>query len=258
MSLIKTKEELDILRESGKRLARAVRMGREYAKPGMTTRELDEYLEKIVRDGGDVPSFKGYRPAGARMPFPGAACISVNDEIVHGIPGDYIMKEGDLVTIDYGVTHKGLITDHAVTFIVGDASVAPERVRKLLEVTERSLWAGIEAAGSGKRIGDISHAIEEWQVKNKFGNIRELGGHGVGHKVHEEPYVPNYGHKGQGPLIKPGMVLALEPMFIVDGTEDIRLLPDGYTIVSHSGAVSAHFEHTIAITEDGVEVLTVE
>lgn len=258
MSMIKTKEELEILRESGKRLARAVRMGTEYAKAGMTTQELDDYLSKIVTDGGDIPSFKNYKPAGARKPFPGAACISVNDEIVHGIPGSYVMKEGDLVTIDYGVTHKGLITDHAVTFIVGGKDKAPERVQKLLEVTERSLWAGIEAAGAGKRIGDISAAIEEWQKKNKFGNVRELGGHGVGHKVHEEPYVPNYGHKGQGPLIKTGMVLALEPMFILDGTEDIRLLPDGYTIVSHSGAVSAHFEHTIAITEDGVEVLTVE
>lgn len=255
MSLIKSEGEIEIMREGGRRLARAVRMGAAYAKAGMTTRELDAYIEQLILEGGDIPSFKNYQPHGARKPFPAAACISVNDEIVHGIPGDRVIEEGDVVSIDVGLTHRNLVVDHATSVIIGSAS---KRVEELLKVTEQALWAGIDAAKVGGHIGDISAAIEALQVANKFGNVRELGGHGVGHKVHEDPYVPNYGRKGTGMQIREGMVLALEPMFIMDGTEDIRQMPDGYTIVAHSGSTAAHFEHTIAFTKNGVEVLTRE
>ncbi len=255
MSLIKTPGEIEILREGGKRLAKVLRMTRDYIKPGMTTREIDAYAEKLILDFGDTTPFKNYQPRGARKPFPAALCISVNDEIVHGIPGDRVIKDGDVVSIDLGLTHRGLVTDHALSVIVGDA---PQRVKDLLRYTEEALWKGIDAAKIGGHIGDISAAIEEVQVKHKYGNVRELGGHGVGHGVHEDPYVPNYGRKGTGPRLQQGMVLAIEPMFILDGTEDIRQMPDGWTIVTHSGATAAHFEHTIAFTDKGVEVLTME
>jgi methionyl aminopeptidase len=255
MSLIKSEGEIEIMREGGRRLARVVRMACEYVRPGMTTKELDTYIDTLITEMGDIPSFKNYQPHGARRPFPAAACISVNDEIVHGIPGERVIEDGDVVSIDVGLTHRNLVVDHAKSVIVGSA---PKRVQELLQVTERSLYAGIDAAKVGGHVGDISASIEEWQVNHRFGNVRELGGHGVGHKVHEDPYVPNYGRKGTGPQLKEGMVLALEPMFILDGTEDIRQMPDGYTIVTHSGAYAAHFEHTIAFTKDGVEILTLE
>lgn len=256
MSLIKSPGEIEIMREGGRRHARILRLIKEYTKPGMTTREVDEYAEKLVREGDDIPSFKNYRPRGARTPFPGSICISVNDEIVHGLPGDRILEEGDVVSVDLGLTHNKLVTDSAITFVVGNEPTG--RVKELLEFTERALWAGINAAKLGGHVGDISAAIEEVQIAHKFGNVRELGGHGVGHGVHEDPYVPNYGRKGTGPKLQKGMVLAIEPMFLLDGKEDIRQMPDGWTIITHSGAIAAHFEHTIAFTENGVEVLTLE
>jgi methionyl aminopeptidase len=222
-------------------------------KPGISTLELDTLAEKLIRDGGDTPPFKNYTPHGARTPFPAALCISVNDEIVHGIPNkDRILKDGDIVSLDLGVEHNGMITDAAITVAVGEVSA---EIEGLIADTERALHEGIKAAKVGGRIGDIGNAIERVGNKGGYGIVRELGGHGVGHAVHEEPYVPNYGTKGNGPLLKPGMVLALEPMFML-GEEEIRLMPDGYTIVTHDGSLSAHFEHTIVITEDGVEIVT--
>jgi methionyl aminopeptidase len=256
MSLIKSPGEIEIMREGGRRHARILRLLKEYTKVGMTTMDVDKYAESLVRENGDIPSFKNYKPHGAKKMFPASLCISINDEVVHGIPGDRVIKEGDVISIDLGLTHKNLVTDSAITFVVGREATG--RVKELLKATEEGLWAGINAAKIDGHVGDISAAIEEVQRKYRFGNIRELGGHGVGHGVHEDPFVPNYGRKGTGAQLKKGMVLALEPMFILDGTEDIRQMPDGYTIITHSGAVAAHCEHTIAFTENGVEVLTME
>ena len=253
MSKFKTAEEIALLRESGKRLAAVLQEVKNAIKPGVTTKELDDLAERLIRGKGDEAPFKNYTPHGARAPFPAALCVSLNDEIVHGIPGkERVIKEGDIVSIDLGVAHKGMITDAALSVVVGDVS---EEVRTLLKETERSLYDGIHAAKPGGRIGDIGAAIEAVAQKNGYGIVRELGGHGVGHAVHEDPYVPNYGKKGTGPILKTGMVLAIEPMFML-GKEDINLMSDGYTIVTEDGSLSAHFEHTIVITDDGVEILT--
>lgn len=252
MSKIKTPEDIMHLRESGKRLARVLLAVRDAIAPGVTTGELDQLAEKLIRDGGDIPPFKGYTPHGARTPFPAALCVSVNDEIVHGIPGDRVIEEGDIVSIDLGVTHHGLVTDSAMSVIAGSA---PKEVRKLVERTHEALMLGIKAARGGAHIGDIGAAIEAVANAEGYGIVRELGGHGVGHAVHEDPYVPNYGRKGDGPILKPGMVLALEPMFML-GSEEIRLMPDGYTIITEDGALSAHWEHTILITNGAPEILT--
>ncbi len=253
MAKFKTKEEIADLRISGKRLAFVLQEVKKAVKPGVSTLELDTLAEKLIRDGGDTPPFLNYTPHGARSPFPAALCVSLNDEIVHGIPSkNRIIKSGDIVSIDLGVTHNGMITDAALSVAVGE--VSPE-IEKLIADTERSLYEGIKSARVGGRIGDISSAIERVGNKGGYGIVRELGGHGVGHAVHEEPYVPNYGGKGTGPLLKPGMVLAIEPMFML-GKEEIRLMPDGYTIVTLDGSLAAHFEHTIVVTEDGVEIVT--
>lgn len=255
MAKIKTDQEIALLRESGKRLARILLAVKSEIKPGVSTKYLDEVAERLIREGGDLPPFKDYTPYGAHAPFPAALCVSINDEVVHGIPGkDRIIKEGDIVSIDLGLAHKGMITDAALTVAVGNVS---GDVRTLIAETERSLYKGIAAARPGGRIGDIGAAIEAVARGHGWGIVRELGGHGVGHAVHEEPYVPNYGKKGTGPILKPGMVLAIEPMFML-GDEAIRVMPDGYTVVTRDGSLSAHFEHTIAITKNGVEILTQE
>lgn len=253
MAKIKTAEEIALLRESGKRLAFVLQELKKAIKPGVTTKDLDILAEKLIRAEGDIPPFLNYTPHGARRAFPASLCVSVNDEIVHGIPrADRIINEGDIVSIDLGVSHKGMITDSALTVAVGEVS---PQIKKLLEQTERSLFEGINAVRVGGRIGDIGAAVEAVAKKHGYGIVRELGGHGVGHEVHEEPYVPNYGSKGTGPIIKSGMVLAIEPMFMLGG-EDILAMPDGYTVITKDGSLSAHFEHTIAITDAGVEILT--
>lgn len=252
MSKFKTNEEIDLLRESGKRLARVLQRVAGEIKPGVTTKYLDEVAERLIRETGDIPPFLNYTPHGARKPFPASLCVSVNDEIVHGIPGPRVILEGDIVSIDLGLTHKGMITDAALTIPVGKISAD---VAELIRQTEISLFEGIKAMRVGGRIGDIGAAIERVANKHHYGIVRELGGHGVGHAVHEDPYVPNYGTKGTGPLLKAGMVLALEPMFTL-GHDDVALMPDGYTIVTEDGSLSAHFEHTVAITEAGIEIVT--
>lgn len=253
MAKIKNTEEIKLLRESGKRLAHVLRETAKAVAPGVTTGELNALVERLIAEGGDTAPFKGYTPYGAEYPFPGAICISVNDEIVHGIPGDRVLKEGDVVGLDCGLAHHGLITDSAVSVPVGEVD---EEVRILLEKTKEALMAGIRAATCGNRIGDISAAIEAVAKKMNYGNVKELGGHGVGHAVHEEPYVPNWGKAGTGPILKPGMVLALEPMFTLGGS-DIMLMPDGYTVVTEDGSYAAHFEHTIVITEGAAEIITI-
>ncbi len=249
---VKKPSEIELLRESGKRLGRVLRAVGAAVKPGITTRELDDLAEKLIREGGDIPSFKGYQPYGADEPFPASICISVNDEIVHGIPGKRVLQEGDIVGLDLGLTHKGMITDAAISVPVGNISV---RLQKLLSRTEEALMAGIAAARGGAHTGDIGAAVEAVAKKEKYGVIRELAGHGVGYHVHEDPYVPNYGKKGEGTLLEPGMILAIEPMFTL-GKRYIETLEDGYTIVTQDGSLAAHFEHTILITEGKPEILT--
>jgi methionyl aminopeptidase len=248
---IKTKEEIEILRECGRRLAESIEMTSKLTKPGITTRELDEYFEKTVRDRGDVPAFKNYKPTGAPVPFPCSLCISVNDEVVHGIAGDRVLKEGDIVTLDGGITHRGLITDHARTFAVGKIS---KKDQELMDATERAMYTGIEAAKGTATVQMIGRAIEKY-VGRKYGIVEDLAGHGVGYKVHEEPYVPNYDMGGKAIKLRPGMVIAIEPMLCA-GTHEVRLLGDGYTFVTADGKQSAHFEHTVVITEGEAEILT--
>ncbi len=254
MAKFKTSDEIVLLRESGKRLARVLNAVAKEIKPGVTTKHLDEIAEKLIRATGDTPPFLNYTPHGVKVPFPASLCVSVNDEIVHGIPGERIIQNGDIVSIDLGLTHNGMITDSALTVAVGNV---PDEVTELITETKRGLMEGIKAIRPGARIGDIGAAIERVAQSHGYGIVRELGGHGVGHAVHEEPYVPNYGRKGTGPLLKPGMVIAIEPMFML-GRENIMLLPDAYTVVTEDASLSAHFEHSVVVTKTGVEILTIE
>ena len=254
MSLLTQPEDIATLREGGRRLAAYVKEVGATIKPGITTRELNDHFERLVRAGGDETSFLNYAPRGAKRPFPAAICISVNDEVVHGIPTENsrVVMEGDIVTLDGGVTHQGLITDHAVSFIAGtpDADATA-----LLQATERGLLAGIAAAKIGNHVGDISAAIEAVGVVAGYGIVYELGGHGVGYHVHEEPYISNVGDAGTGEELVEGMVLAIEPMF-TEGTPKVKLMKDGYTFVTADGSRAAHFEHTILLTKNGPEIIT--
>lgn len=251
--IIKTKEEIEILKEGGKRLARIVDTLAKETKAGMSTWDLEERARELIAEGGDIPAFLNYRPEGAPTPFPCALCVSVNSEIVHGIPKkETILKNGDVVSIDCGLKHKGLFTDHATTVIVGEGTKV---TRELLQVTKESLMAGIEMAKAGNKTGDIGYAVSAVVRPHGFGVVRELAGHGVGKHIHEDPYIPNYGKNGAGVLLQPGMVIAIEPMITI-GKPDIVSLSDGYTIKTADGSKSAHFEHTVAITEDGPIILT--
>lgn len=250
--LIKTTEEIEIIREGGKRLARVLVAVRDAVKPGVTTRELDQLAEKIVRDAGDEPAFLNYTPEGMNIAYPGTLCVSVNDEIVHGIASDRVLLEGDIIGIDMGINHGGFYTDSALTVPVGHVD---DNAKKLIQVTEAALVVGIDAARAGKTIGDVGHAIEKCVKDNGFVVVEELGGHGVGYSQHEDPHIANYGERGQGLRLKPGMVIALEPI-VNEGTRYIKLMPDGYTYVTKDHKRSAHFEHTILITDGEPEVLT--
>ncbi len=250
--IIKTKEEIEILREGGKRLASVLRKVKDAVRPGVSTKELDEIAFSEIKALGDEPAFLNYQPYGASYPYPASLCVSVNEEIVHGIPGDRVLKEGDIVSIDLGLKHKGYFTDHAVTVPVGKIS---KQDQELLAVTEEALNIGIEAIKAGGNIGDIGYAIEQYVKEFGFGIVRGLSGHGVGVHIHEDPYVPNYGKMGQGEKLVPGMVIAIEPMITL-GNPAMKTLKDGYTIVSKDGSRAAHFEHTVAITEEGAEILT--
>lgn len=250
--IIKTKEEIEILREGGKRLASVLRKVKHAVRPGVSTKELDEIAFSEIKALGDEPAFLNYQPYGASYPYPASLCVSVNEEIVHGIPGDRVLKEGDIVSIDLGLKHKGYFTDHAVTVPVGKIS---KQDQELLAVTEEALNIGIEAIKAGGNVGDIGYAIEQYVKEFGFGIVRGLSGHGVGVHIHEDPYVPNYGKMGQGEKLVPGMVIAIEPMITL-GNPAMKTLKDGYTIVSKDGSRAAHFEHTVAITEKGAEILT--
>lgn len=249
-----TEKEITILREGGKHLARVLNAVAKATVPGVSTDELNALAEKLIREFGDTPSLVGYTPRGAKRPYPATICISVNDEVVHGIPNENprIIEEGDIVGLDCVLTHKGVFVDSAISVIAGKGD---EDAESLLEATQEALSAGIAVARAGNRIGDISAAIEEVGVRRGYGIVFELGGHGVGHSVHEEPYVPNVGDAGQGELLVEGMVIAIEPMF-TEGTPRVKLLKDGYTFVTTDGSRAAHFEHSILITKDGAEILT--
>lgn len=252
MITIKTKEEIAVLREGGKRLSRVLSEVAKAVKPGVTTLELDRLAEKLIREADDEPAFLRYQPWGAPYPYPASLCVSLNNEVVHGIPDMRKLKEGDLVSLDLGIRHDGLITDAALTVSAG----APDTPgKKLMEATKEALAVGIKAAWPGGFVGDIGKAIEEYVKPLGYGIVTLLGGHGVGYEVHEEPYIPNYKMKGNGPKLKPGMVLAIEPM-LTEGKEDVYLDKDGYTWKTVDGTRAAHFEHTIAITREGVEILT--
>ena len=252
MSTIYTKEEIASLREGGKRLATVLHEVAKMVRPGVRSIELDKAAERLIRQYGDTPSFLHYKPEGARFPYPNSLCVSINNEVVHGIPDDTILEEGDIVGLDLGLTHNGLVADMAITVPVGTIDAG---AKKLVDATREALSVGIAAARGGARVGDIGHAIETFAKPYGYGVIEVLGGHGVGHKVHEDPYIANVGRKGTGPILKPGQVLALEPM-LNEGTKEVYLDDDGYTFETADGKRSAHFEHTILITENGPEILT--
>lgn len=244
---IKSPAELALMRRAGEVVAATIETLMEIVRPGIKTRDLDDVARKEILSHGAKPSFLGYRG------FPATICTSINEEIVHGIPGDRIIKEGDLVKLDVGAIVGGFHADSAVTIgagILGDAEVA------LLRVTQQALENAILASQPGSRIGDLGAAVQRYvESEGSFGIVREYVGHGIGRRLHEEPGVPNYGEPGRGPKLRVGMALAIEPMVNL-GTHETRLLEDGWTVVTADGSLSAHFEHTLAITENGPEVLT--
>jgi len=250
--LKKTPEQIEIMREGGKRLADVLDEVQKAVVSGITTGELDNIAEKLIRKGGDVPSFLGYRPDGAATPFPATLCTSVNNEVVHGIPGDKVLKEGDIIGIDLGLCRKGFHVDMARTVAVGEID---ECAKNLISVTKKSLDAAIASIKPGMRTGDIGVAIEKVVNPSGFSIVLELGGHGIGERVHEDPYVPNFADPGKGVVLEEGIVLAIEPI-VNEGGEEIDLGSDGYTFTTKDGKRSAHFEHTIAITKNGTEILT--
>ena len=252
MSLTKTKEEIEILKEAGRRIALVFDSLEKRVLPGVLTEELDRLAEMEIRKTGDAPAFLGYQPDGAKQAYPATLCVSVNDEVVHGLPGKRALKDGDIVGLDLGLIHRGLVIDMAKTFPVGKISAEDE---VLIEKTKVALYEGIKAARAEKRIGAIGNAIEKIGREKNYGVVEILGGHGVGHKVHEAPYIPNYGNPDDGPEIKEGMVLAIEPMFNL-GTKHVFLDQDGFTYKTRDGKKSAHFEHTIAIVLGEPVILT--
>ncbi|MEX2010331.1 MAG: type I methionyl aminopeptidase [Parcubacteria group bacterium] len=251
---IKTKEEIEIMKEGGRRHAAILSTLVSMVRPGLKTEELEDKARELIEEGGDKAAFLNYTPQGASRPFPAALCVSVNEEIVHGIPneGGRVLMEGDIVTLDLGLIHKGFITDSAVTVGVG---IFDEEAEQLIHIAKRALDAGVRAAIGGGHIGDIGAAIGKVVEGTGFALAEDLAGHGVGYRVHEDPYVPNTGKAGTGDELVPGMVIAIEPMVNV-GTGKIKLMKDGYTIVTRDGKRSAHFEHTVAITEKGNIILT--
>lgn len=252
--IITNNTERGNLIEAGKRLAVVLRALKAKVVPNITAEELDDLAEELIRAKGDEPCFLGYTPEGASRPYPATLCVSINDEVVHGIPNESVkvLKKGDIVGLDLGLTHNGIVVDSAITVPVGEIG---QEVSLLLDATERALAKGIAAANPGKHIGDISYAIQEEIEHAGFKVIRELGGHGVGNLVHEEPFIPNFGRPGEGELLVEGMVLALEPISTA-GKAAITLAADGYTFRTKDGSRSAHFEHTILIERRGARIIT--
>lgn len=252
--IIKNDTERENLIEGGRRLAAVLLALRARVAPGVTAEELDDLAEQMIREGGDEPCFLGYTPEGGTRPYPATLCVSINDEVVHGIPNESkrVLKEGDIVGLDLGLAHEGIIVDAAITVPVGSVD---EESKRLLQATETALAAGISAAIPGNHVGDIGSAIQKEIERAGFSVVKELGGHGVGDRVHEEPFIPNYGRKGHGPVLLEGMVLALEPISSA-GKASVTLAPDGYTFRTKDGSRSAHFEHTILLEATGARIMT--
>ena len=246
MVYLRKRDEIDAIRQSARLVARTLRMLAGEVRPGVTTAELDRLAEEFIRSHGGRPAFKGYRG------FPASICPSVNAEVVHAIPGGTTLQEGDIIGIDVGVEKDGYYGDAAVSLPVGE--VSPE-ARRLLDVSRQALVEGIAQAKAGNRVGDISHAIQTHAEKNGFSVVRTLVGHGIGREMHEEPQVPNFGPPARGPRLMTGQVLAIEPMINVGGHE-VMVQPDGWTVVTRDGSLSAHFEHTVAVGENGPEILS--
>jgi methionyl aminopeptidase len=238
--------EIEKIRESSRIVAETIRLLRGLTREGVSTGELDRKAEQYIRDQGGEPSFMGYHG------YPASTCISINEEVVHGIPGNRVIRAGDIVGVDVGVVKNGYHGDAAATFAVGDI---PESVDKLLRVTKECLMKGIEAFRAGNRLGDVGYAVQAHAERHGYGVVRSLVGHGIGERMHEDPQVPNYGDPGTGLKLKPGMVCAIEPMITMGGWE-VETLSDQWTIVTRDGSLAAHFEHTVALTEDGPEVLS--
>jgi methionyl aminopeptidase len=247
---LKSREDLERMRRAGRIVAEVLERLQEEVRPGVTTVELDRVAEEMTRKRGAVPAFKGYGVGGRT--FPAALCVSVNDEVVHGIPSARALQEGDIVGLDFGVVVEGYYGDAAVTVAVGTIS---EQAEHLLRATRESLWQGIGAVRVGNRVGDLSHAIQVHAEGAGLSVVREFVGHGIGRHLHEEPQVPNFGEPGRGRLLREGMVLAIEPMLNL-GEPGVRVKEDGWTAVTRDGSLSAHFEHSVAITAAGPVVLT--
>lgn len=252
MIYLKTREEIELMRESALMVSRTLGIIAREVKPGVKPIFLDKLAEEYIRDNGGVPAFKGYKSHNGAPDFPATLCISINEAVVHGIPTATELRDGDIISVDCGVKKNGYFGDHAYTFAVGE--VKPE-VQKLIDITKESLYLGIEQMVAGNRVGDISYAIQQHAQKNGFGVVRELVGHGLGKNLHEEPEVPNYGKRGSGPKLTEGMVLAIEPMINM-GSKNIKQLRDGWTIVTADGKPSAHFEHDVAIVDGKPEILS--
>lgn len=248
---IRTRREIELMQEAARHVGEILLELRALVRPGLTTADLDRHAEAAIKDRGLESSFKGYDPHGL-PPYPSVLCVSVNDEIVHGIPGQRVLREGDLVGLDFGACVDGFHGDSAVTVGVGDVDGAAER---LMQVTLDSLRCGAEQMLPGRRLSDIGHAVQTRVEAEGFSVIRVFAGHGIGRRMHEPPWVPNYGRPGRGPRLLPGMVFAIEPM-VAMGKPDVRMLEDEWTAVTADGTLSAHFEHTILVTEDGPRYLT--
>lgn len=252
MIYIKTKKEIDYIRESCKIVAETLQLLKRYVKPGVTTLELDRLADDYIQSQGGKSAFKGYSQAGS-IKFPGSICASVDDEVVHGIPGGRVLQEGEIISLDCGVVKNKYFGDAALTVAVGEISVEKQR---LMDVTEKSLYEGIEQAVEGNRIHDISYAVQKYVEENGFSVVRDLCGHGCGKYLHEDPSIPNFGKKGTGALLKNGMTIAIEPM-VNFGKYSVRMAQDGWTILTLDASPSAHFEHTVAIDGGKPEILTV-
>ena len=263
--IIKNEQELELLREGGKLLANILQKVADATKPGATTLQVDQLAEELIRKAGGEPSFKGYHVRGAPMPYPASLCVSINNEIVHGIPSGRVLKEGDVVGLDIGMKYKGYFTDTATTVLVKSEefdSLSQRRVlvdyleiERLIVTTKSALDVGISEVLAGAHVGDIGFSIQRHLEDSGFGVIRELVGHGVGSAVHEDPEIPNWGTKGEGYILQEGDVIALEPM-AATGNHKVKLLSNGWTWATKDGSLAAHFEHTLVVTKNGCEVLT--
>ena len=246
MISIKSAREIEIMRRSGKITSKTLVRLIQAAQPGITTGELNRIADESIRSMGGFPTFVGYHG------YPSAICTSVNDEVVHGMPGDRVLVDGDLLSLDIGTTLEGYVSDSAITIPIGNVN---EAAKRLMRVTQECLMLGIAQMQVGNHLGDIGHAVQQHAESNGYGVVRALVGHGIGRKMHEDPQVPNYGSPGQGALLRNGLVLAIEPM-ITEGTWEVATLEDGWTVVTEDGKLAAHFEHTIAITDQGPKILT--